>query len=121
MFGQREVFVPAIKLVETDGIEQVASVAPVTYVHVLLDEHQIIFANGAPTESLYTGCQALKALSDEARNEIFEIFPELKTTDKAVPLARTSIQKKALVNKLLSRHQCNRKPLVLVAKSDNNQ
>lgn len=118
MFGQREIFVPAIKLVGIDTIEQVISVAPVTYVHILLEKHQVIFANGVPAESLYTGPHALLALSDKARQEIFEIFPELKATGEAVPLAHPAIQKQALVSKLLARHQKNRKPLVLLETAD---
>ena len=114
MFGQREVFVPAIKLVGTDGIAQVTSFAPVTYVHILFEKHQIIFANGALAESLYTGAQAIQAMPDEAREEIFEIFPDLKATGQAAPLACPAVQKQAQVSKLLERHQKNRKQLVLL-------
>ena len=118
MFGQREIFVPAIKLVGADNIEQLTSVAPVTYVHILFKTHQVIFANGVPAESLYTGPHALQALSDMARQEIFEIFPELEATGEAAPLAHPAIQKQALVSKLLARHQKNRKPLVLLESPD---
>ncbi|MEP5631518.1 MAG: Hint domain-containing protein [Tateyamaria sp.] len=114
MFGQKEVLVPAIKLIEADGIEQVTSVAPVTYIHMLFAKHQIVFANGTPAESLYTGPLALQALSDKARNEIYEIFPELKSEGKAVRLACPAIEKQARVSKLLARHEKNRKPLVLL-------
>ena len=113
MFGQREILVPAIKLVGADGVEQVASVAPITYVHILFEAHQIIFANGALAESFYTGPQALLALLDDARKEIHEIFPELENASQVTPHARQTIQRQALVNKLLERHQKNRKPLVL--------
>ena len=37
----------------------------------------MIFANGAPAESLYPGPQALKALDPQSRDEILTIFPEL--------------------------------------------
>ena len=113
MFGQEEIFVPAIKLVGVEGIEQVTSCAPVTYVHMLFEAHQIVFANGAMAESLYTGPQALEALSDVARNEIFEIFPELKSNSRATPLTRVAIQKRTQVDDLLARHKKNRKQLVL--------
>ncbi|MEO9897871.1 MAG: Hint domain-containing protein [Paracoccaceae bacterium] len=118
MFGQREVLVPAIKLVGADGIKQVTSVAPVTYFHILFKSHQIIFANGAPAESLYTGPHALQALPDEARNEIHEILSELKAAGQATRLARPTIQKQTFVSKLLARHQKNRKPLVLLEDAD---
>ncbi|MEP6017234.1 MAG: Hint domain-containing protein [Paracoccaceae bacterium] len=112
MFGQREIFFPAIKLVGAVGIEQEISFAPVCYVHILLEKHQVIFANGAPAESLLTGPNALRAITDKARQEIFEIFPELEGTEQAGRSARPTVRKQALVNKLLARHQKNGKELV---------
>ena len=112
MFGRRDIFVPAIKLVGADGVEQVNLVAPICYVHILLEKHQVIFANGAPAESLHTGPHALQALSDEARQEILEIFPELENTDEHAQPTRSTVRKQALVEKLLARHQKNNKELV---------
>lgn len=48
------------------------------YFHILLDSHAIIVAEGALTESLYIGKEALKTLSEEAREEIYSLFPELQ-------------------------------------------
>lgn len=120
MFGQKEIFVPAIKLVGADGIVQVGSVAPITYVHLLFETHQVIFANGAPAESLHTGPQALQALPKKARKEIFEVFPELGATGQTTPLARPTVQRQALVSTLLARHQKNGKPLVLLDTPDDS-
>lgn len=114
MFGQKEIFVQAIKLVGAEGIEQVTSVAPVTYVHILFEGHQVVFANGAPAESLYAGPIALLSLSEDARNEIFEIFPELQNGEQRVALAHPVVQKKSLVRALLARHLKNSKSLVLL-------
>ena len=50
----------------------------VTYFHILFDEHQIVFANGAPSESFFPGSFAMSALQNDARSEIFELFPELQ-------------------------------------------
>lgn len=49
----------------------------VTYYHLMFESHQIIFANGAPAESLFPGEQALAALDPEARTELFGLFPDL--------------------------------------------
>jgi len=113
MFGQKEIFVPSIKLVEADGIDQVISFAPVTYVHILFKTHQVIFANGALAESLHTGPCALKALPEEARDEIFEIFPELQAASQTVPTAHNTVRNQVQVSRLLARHKQNRKHLVL--------
>ena len=91
MFGQREIFIPAIKLVGTAGIEEEISFAPVCYVHILLEKHQVIFANGAPAESLHTGPNALRAMTDEVRQEILEIFPEVEDTEQVEDLARPTV------------------------------
>jgi len=45
------------------------------YFHVMFEAHQIIFANGAPTESFYPGPQAFGALSPAARTEIKTLLP----------------------------------------------
>ncbi|MEX3017945.1 Hint domain-containing protein [Gymnodinialimonas hymeniacidonis] len=49
----------------------------VCYVHLLFDAHQIIFAENAKSESFYPGPMALKMMRQEARDELFQIFPEL--------------------------------------------
>lgn len=49
----------------------------VTYFHLMFDAHEIIFANGALSESFYPGQQAIGTLSPEARHEIATLFPAL--------------------------------------------
>lgn len=49
----------------------------VTYVHFLCDRHEIVFAEGAATESLYPGPQALRALARHALTEVLTLFPDL--------------------------------------------
>jgi hypothetical protein len=60
----------------------------VTYVHVLFDRHEVVFAEGAQSESLYTGDEALKALGEAARAEIFRLFPDLARRAEPAPGAR---------------------------------
>ncbi len=49
----------------------------VEYFHMLLDTHEIIYAEGAPSESFHLGEQGWKALDQATRNEILTLFPEL--------------------------------------------
>ncbi|MBV0914223.1 Hint domain-containing protein [Anianabacter salinae] len=77
MFGSREVLIPANKLLVLPGIEIDDSAAEVEYFHMLFDAHQIVWSNGALTESLFTGPEALKGLSVEARTEITLLFPAI--------------------------------------------
>lgn len=53
----------------------------VTYYHLMFDAHQIVFANGAPTESFFPGSYALSSLSDASRREVFALFPKLQRSD----------------------------------------
>ena len=49
----------------------------VTYIHILFDRHEIVFAEGARTEAFYPGPQALKSIDREAAMELLTLFPEL--------------------------------------------
>jgi len=77
MFGKAEVLVAAKQLLALEDVEVADDLTEVTYWHFLFDAHQVVFSNGALTESLFTGREALKAVGSEARREILEIFPNL--------------------------------------------
>ncbi|UWR02112.1 Hint domain-containing protein [Ruegeria conchae] len=111
MFGTNEVLIPAIKLTAMPDIHVDQGVESVEYFHLLFDRHQVIFAENTPTESLYTGREALKSLSVAARREIFEIFPELAELDYRIDPARL-IPRGRLQTQLISRHLKNNKPLL---------
>ena len=50
----------------------------VVYFHLMFEEHQIIYANGAPSESFYPGEQALNALDRAPLRELNTLFPDLQ-------------------------------------------
>ena len=72
MFGTDEVLVAAKQLLQIDGIDVADDLDEVVYVHFIFDRHEIVYANGAESESLYTGPEALKTLSPQAREEILD-------------------------------------------------
>jgi hypothetical protein len=111
MFNTMEVLIPSIHLCILDGIDQVEGLTEVEYWHMLFDDHEIIFSNGAATESLLTGPEALKGLSPEARDEIFAIFPEVGAPDYTPPTARHIPDKGISMKKFAARHGKNSKPL----------
>ena len=78
LFGSREVFVPAKHLADA-GLARRAACDSVTYMHLMLPAHEVIFANGVPTESFFPGDEALIGLDPAAREEMFRIFPELRS------------------------------------------
>ena len=77
MFGEPEVLVAAKDLINGDTIYR-AEGGEVEYWHILFDTHQIVTANGAPSESFHPGEQALTIMDDASRQELLEIFPELR-------------------------------------------
>ena len=111
MFNCDEVLIAAKQLTGIDGIYVVGESEDVFYVHFSFDQHEIVFANGAETESLYCGEQALKALAPAARRELFELFPELARGNYSMPLVRHS-PKGRRSRKLASRHMANSQVLV---------
>lgn len=108
MFGQDQVLVPAIMLTEMPGIFIDESVDRIEYYHLLFDDHEIIFAQGAATESLFTGPEALKSISPEAREEILLILPEIANLDyfpRSARLIPPGKKQKQLVIRHLKNHQ----------------
>ncbi len=77
MIGCDEVLIPAKKLLAQAGIDIVADLPEVTYVHFLCSRHEVVFAEGAPSESFYPGPQAMKSMTAEVQRELLTIFPAL--------------------------------------------
>lgn len=77
MFGTDEVLVAARQLLVLDGVERAEDLARIGHVHFLFDRHEIVLSNGAATESLFAGPEALKAVGAAARAEILALFPDL--------------------------------------------
>lgn len=112
IFGVDEVLVSANKLTEIDGVGiKHDNPDGIVYFHLLFDTHQIICANGAKTESLFTGPEALRAISPAARKELKMLFPEICKPDFQTDAARLIPEKGRMIRKLVQRHQQNRKSL----------
>ena len=111
MFGKAEVLIAAIRLTELPGVSIEQEPIAVEYFHLLFDQHEIIFAEGAPTESLYTGAEALKSLTPDARDEVALLFPNLFNTDNPTEPA-CLIPNGRQQKKLVARHQKNNKTIL---------
>ncbi len=110
MFNEDKVLISAIRLVDLPGIYVDEESTTVEYFHLLFDQHEVIYANGSPSESLFTGPEALKALSDAARDEILTLFPEVLEIGYA-PEVAAFIPKRSRQRRLVDRHSGNQKPL----------
>ena len=76
MFGEDQVLAAATHLVNDSTILRDVC-DEVEYFHILFDRHEIVFANGAPSESFLPGPEGMDSLADAAREEILTLFPEL--------------------------------------------
>ena len=74
----RDHLVRAVHLVdELHGVRVAHGKQQVTYVHLMFDAHQIIFAESTPSESFFPGPMALQMMQSDARKELFALFPEV--------------------------------------------
>ncbi|MEM8632443.1 MAG: Hint domain-containing protein [Pseudomonadota bacterium] len=103
LFGEREVLVAARDLVNDTTICPRPG-GQVTYVHILFDDHQVVYCEGLETESFLPGPQTKKSFEAEMVAEICDLFPELDpiTGDGYGPAARRTLRRyeaNLLVNK----------------------
>lgn len=88
LIGQDD-FARAVHLTETlPGVRIAHGKREVTYIHLMFDTHQIIFAEGAPSESFYPGPMAMQMMSGEAVRDLNRQFPKLVPS-----LDKTAVQR----------------------------
>ncbi|WP_428515551.1 Hint domain-containing protein [Roseovarius sp.] len=78
LFGESEVLVAAKHLVGLEHDVRIAERRLVTYFHMMLDRHEIVYAEGAATESFHAADVGVGALSDASREDMFRVFPHLR-------------------------------------------
>ncbi|MGH1425513.1 MAG: Hint domain-containing protein [Pseudooceanicola sp.] len=78
LFNTNEVLVAARDLVHGTSIVQDTKVREVTYVHMLLPSHGIVWANGVETESFHPANASLDTLTDGDRTRLLDGMPDLK-------------------------------------------
>ena len=78
LFNTSEVLVAAKDLINGSSITVDTKLREVTYVHVLLEHHQIMWANGVETESFHPASAALASLREDDRARLLDELPELE-------------------------------------------
>ena len=76
LFGEIEVLVKAKDLINDHSIRRIEG-GEVEYVHILFDEHQVVWSAGLETESFLPGPHVLSSFEQEIVAEITSIFPEI--------------------------------------------
>ena len=83
LFNTDEVLVAARDLINDHSITVDHALREVTYIHVLLGQHNVIWANGLETESFHPANAALDTIDAAQRAGLFDIFPELAGNPQA--------------------------------------
>jgi hypothetical protein len=91
-FGDEELLVPAKHLVNDHSVVW-QPVDRVEYFHILFDQHEVIFSDGAATESFYPGDQIMHG-DAQMRSELESLFPELfdRGTEMMTRTARRTVR-----------------------------
>jgi hypothetical protein len=93
-FGEGEVLVPAQALINGTTIRQAPPAKDVTYVHFLLDGHQIVRSNGVLSESFFPTELSLTGLDRATCAELMGLFPDLARLRRAYPRTARPVLRK---------------------------
>lgn len=77
LFNAHEVLVAAEELVNGTTISVDLGVREVSYIHLMFDRHQVIWANGVETESFHPASAPLSSLADADRARLLNLQPAL--------------------------------------------
>lgn len=93
LFGEPEILIPVKALVDGETITVEGNCSEISYYHLLLESHQIIYSNGLLSESLFLGEQSLIALSGSAKTNLASVLTkqELNRLSSA-PTIKPTIQ-----------------------------
>lgn len=99
LFGAPEVLVTARDLVDDRGILVDRTLAEVTYVHILLPRHQIVWANGVETESFHPASTDLQTIAEDQRARLIDAAPGIERDPQlyGAPARRTLSAEEAAV------------------------
>lgn len=94
LFGQSEVLVPALHVIDGKGVVRLEQ-DTVTYIHIMFQSHEIIFANGIAAESCHPGAFGVGKLASDAHEQMLALFPEVRSDLNVYgPTARRAIKAK---------------------------
>ena len=97
LYNTDEVLVAAKDLVNDCTITIDHAVRSVTYIHIMLPTHQIVWANGIETESFNPSLAAMTEIEPEQRRRLYDCMPELEhdPTSYGMPVRRSLSQSEA--------------------------
>ncbi|WP_278924455.1 Hint domain-containing protein [Pseudophaeobacter profundi] len=76
-FGESFVSAKLLAGIDENCGQQLYADQGVTYVHLMTEQHEVVFAEGIATETFWPGPEAIRGLSADNMRELFELFPDL--------------------------------------------
>nr|WP_253762063.1 MULTISPECIES: Hint domain-containing protein [unclassified Ruegeria] len=77
MHGETVMLAPAKALINGQSIVQDPPEQGIEYVHILLDQHELVNVEGIWSESFYPGDTTLSAMAPATLRKLFDLFPDL--------------------------------------------
>lgn len=115
MFGTPEVLCAAHHLKDLSGIHHDDQVAEIEYCHIMCERHEIVFANGAPTETMLYGEETRETLPLIDRLQILAALPGLRSADMGpVRLVPAGARQRGFIRRIIK----NRRNLLDAASLD---
>ena len=74
-----EYLVAATDLIDGKQVVRDQSLKAVTYVHLMLEHHHVVLANGFETESFHPAAAPLDQIPEPARMRLFDVMPDLQS------------------------------------------
>lgn len=112
LFGEDEVLVAAKHLLGLTGVFRAVGVGKVSYHHLLMEDHQLIIADGTEAETLHPGPQVFDALPHRAVETLRQVLLDRELDRVGVrPAARRVLlahEAKVLVGRRVAQHRIMR-------------
>lgn len=104
LFGaEAGVLVPAFTLCNDHSIVPENQTAPLTYIHIAFDNHEVIYAEGVEAESFHPADRTVSSMNAAQRAELRALFPELEQPE-SVAFAAARKQPAAREARVLAPH-----------------
>uniref|UniRef100_UPI004047EFCA Hint domain-containing protein n=1 Tax=Yoonia sp. TaxID=2212373 RepID=UPI004047EFCA len=78
LYNCDEVLVTARDLINDHSIIRDHSLREVTYIHMMLPQHEVVFANGVATESFHPAAAELSAMDEIEEGRLYDRLPDLR-------------------------------------------
>lgn len=92
LFDTSEVLMAARDCVDGADVTRIAGSKAIEYHHFMCEGHEIIWANGLPSESFFPGKVARRSLDPIARANLVALHPSLRDADADAPFERCRLR-----------------------------